>query len=342
MSQYQPEERGLIGLVSKAFQGGRYLLGLLLGLATKEDEREGEPNVPWLRIDLGAIPRDLTSQIVGKGTYATSIGTFSDVWKCIYLSEQHKFVVAVKTIRGQSEDDLKADKSKTLYEQVERWKTLVHKNVLPVFGTTLDFGPLPSLVCPWVDGGSLTHCLELNPDLSFEKRHEILSQISEGLCYLHSKEVMHGQLNGSNVLMDMNGNAYLADFGLLSIVLEFRSVPYVSTAIGSSVRWAAPELFEVPDKDDGTTLQLSMPSDIYSFGSVMLQVLSGNTPYHEIKRDDQVLYAIARGMKPPRPPTSHMTDKCWEFIQQCWTSLQENKRPSAIDVSAFLATQRPS
>jgi hypothetical protein len=46
--------------------------------------------------------------------------------------------------------------------------------------------------------------------------------------------------------MDTNGNAYLADFGFLPIVLEFRTAPYLSTAIGSSVRWAAPELFEFP------------------------------------------------------------------------------------------------
>ncbi|KIJ10909.1 hypothetical protein PAXINDRAFT_16131 [Paxillus involutus ATCC 200175] len=245
----------------------------------------------------------------------------------------------------------------TLHDQVERWKTLVHKNVLPVYGTTLDFGPLPSLVCPWVDGGSLTHYLELNPDLSLENRHEILLQISDGLCYLHSKEIMHGELNGANVLMDTKGNAYIADFGLLPIILEFRTAPYLSTAIGTSVRWAAPELFEVPDTANGPLLQLTMQSDIYSFGSVMLQVghrailhvaqlilaqvLSGSIPYHTIKRDDQVLYAIAKGLKPPRPDTPNVTDKHWDFIEQCWSSRQENKRPSATDVSAFLATQRP-
>ncbi|KAF9228887.1 kinase-like protein [Gyrodon lividus] len=341
MSNIQPDDRGVFGgWFSIALQGSWQLLVQLLYGATRE--HQSETNVQWLRIDLGAIPQDLTGQIVGKELYPTSIGTFSDVWKCSYpFNEHHKLSVAVKSIRGHSDDDFRQEKCKILHEQVERWKTLVHKNVLPVYGTTLDFGTLPSLVCPWVDGGSLTHYLGVNPDLSAEKRHDILSQISDGLSYLHSKEIMHGELNGANVLMDTNGNAYLTDFGLFPIVLEFRSAPYLSTAIGSSVRWAAPELFQVPDTDDGTTLQLSLRSDIYSFGSVMLQVFSGNIPYHTIKRDDQVLYAIARGIKPPRAQTSFMTDQHWEFIQQCWMSVQENKRPSAADVSAFLATHRP-
>ncbi|KIK81468.1 hypothetical protein PAXRUDRAFT_832835 [Paxillus rubicundulus Ve08.2h10] len=330
---------------SANYQGLSGWLGRVLHLVVqllggyKANTKEVVQVVEWLCIDPSLIPQDLTGQIVGKERYPTSIGTFSDVWKCAYTFQRHELTVAVKTIRGHRDDGLRPIKTKMLNDQVERWKTLVHKNVLPVYGTTLDFGPLPSLVCPWVDGGSLTHYLELNPDLSLEKRHEILLQISDGLCYLHSRQIMHGELNGANVLMDTKGNAYLADFGFLPIMLEFRSAPYLSTAVGSSVRWAAPELFEVPDAANGPSLQLSIQSDIYSFGSIMLQVLSGNIPYHAVKRDDQVLYAIAKGMKPPQPETPNVTDKDWEFIQQCWSPHKENKRPSATDVSAFLAMQ---
>ncbi|KIK91331.1 hypothetical protein PAXRUDRAFT_830937 [Paxillus rubicundulus Ve08.2h10] len=328
-----PSDRRLSGWVNNVFR-----------LVTQFLHRYGftkETIVESLHIDLSSIPHDLTGQIVRTEQYPTSIGTFSDVWKCVFIFQHHKFTVAVKTIRGHREDALRQDKIEILHDHVERWKTFVHKNVLPVYGTTLNFGPLPSLVCPWVDGGSLTHYLEIHSNLSREQRHEILFQICDGLCYLHSKEVMHGQLNGSNVLMDTKGNAYLADFGFLPIVLGFRAAPYVSTAIGNSVRWAAPELFEPPETNDGPPLQLSMQSDIYSFGSIMLQVLTGDIPYHTITRDDQVLYAIARTIKPDRPEISMITDEHWEFIQRCWSSRRENKRPSATDVSAFLATQHP-
>ncbi|KIK78073.1 hypothetical protein PAXRUDRAFT_834731 [Paxillus rubicundulus Ve08.2h10] len=325
-------DRGLSGWFGKVSQFVVQLLHEYRATTTQE-----AIVTQWLRIDLGSIPQDLTGQIVGRERYPTAIGTFSDVWKCKY----HELTVAVKSIRGHRDDALRQHKvEQILHEQVERWKTLTHKNVLPVYGTALDFGPLPSLVCPWVNGGSLTHYLELRSNLSPAKRHEILVQICDGLCYLHFQDIMHGELNGANVLMDTNGNAFLADFGFLPIVLAFRTAPYLSTAIGSSVRWAAPELFEVPKSTKGPPLQLSLQSDIYSFGSIMLQVLSGNIPYHTIKRDNQVLYAIAKAMKPPRPETSNLTDEYWEFIQRCWSCRRENKRPTATDVSTFLVAQR--
>ncbi|KIJ10816.1 hypothetical protein PAXINDRAFT_172037 [Paxillus involutus ATCC 200175] len=335
MLSTEPDDRGgLSGLLGRALRGSWRLVGQLYG--TSKEQKI----VEWQSIDLATVPQDLTGNIFGKEPYPASIGTFSDVWRCLYLFGQtQELTVAVKTIRGHRVDESRPVKIKTLQDQVERWKTLVHGNILPVYGATFEFGPLPSLVCPWMDGGSLTHHLDTHPDLSPEKRHEILLQICGGLCYLHSEEVIHGQLNGSNILMDRKGNAYLADFGFLPVVLDFRTAPYLSTAIGNSVRWAAPELFEIPDTTDGPPLQLTVQSDIYSLGSIILQVLSGDIPYHEIKRDDQVLYAIAQGMKPSRPETSNVTDEQWEYIQQCWSSRRENRRPSATEVYAFLTSQ---
>ncbi|KIJ63426.1 hypothetical protein HYDPIDRAFT_113435 [Hydnomerulius pinastri MD-312] len=328
------------GLSVWSLRRGLHLVLQLLWSGGIEGSEEIEP-LSGVHSNLGAIPLDLTGQIEGKGAFPTAIGIFSDVWKCDYTDSEHrKRPIAVKTIRGQSDDESLQEKSDTLRAEVERWKTLIHKNVLPVYGTTLGFSPLPSLVCPWVDGGSLTGHLETHPDLPYKKRLEILSQVSEGLCYLHSREVMHGDLSGANVLVHTNGTAYLADFGLLPIVLEFRSAPYLSTAIGGAVRWAAPELFEVSETGDDTKLQWTMRSDIYSFGSLMLQVLSGNIPYHEIKRDEQVLFAIAKGTKPPRPQNSRVKDEHWAFIQQCWSSLEENRRPSAREISLFLERLR--
>ncbi|KIK92681.1 hypothetical protein PAXRUDRAFT_13093 [Paxillus rubicundulus Ve08.2h10] len=139
--------------------------------------------------------------------------------------------------------------------------------------------------------------------------------------------------------MDTNSNAYLADFGFLPIVPGPRTAPYLLTAIGSSVRWAAPWLFEISESANGPQLQLTMQIDLYLFGSIMLQVLFGNIPYHAVKRDDQVLYTIAKGTRSPE--TSNVADKHWEFIQQCWSSRQENKHPYATDISAFLAAHNP-
>jgi len=78
----------------------------------------------------------------------------------------------------------------------------------------------------------------------------------------------------SNVLVQGNGRAFLADFGLSTMVLGFINPSYFTSSIRGNIRWAAAELFEVPedDDDDKTVVSLSIECDIYSFGSIALQV----------------------------------------------------------------------
>jgi serine/threonine protein kinase len=100
---------------------------------------------------------------------------------------------------------------------------------------------------------------------------------------VHSRNIIHGDLNGvsitqsfpsiaiidaiqNNVLINEEGNAFVADQGILTLCSELNGTSYIR----SNVRWAAPENFEVPEGEESNSPQLA--SDIYSFGCVMLQV----------------------------------------------------------------------
>jgi serine/threonine protein kinase len=110
-----------------------------------------------------------------------------------------------------------------------------------------------------------------------------LLEIAEGLKYLHSKNIIHGDLKGvypeylfpfsqtnapvcqNNVFIDENWNARLADFGLAcwaDATLSTSTSNHVS-----SVRWMAPELFHPSDAFCRTTL-----SDVYAFACVAIEV----------------------------------------------------------------------
>ncbi|KZP18656.1 hypothetical protein FIBSPDRAFT_1045969 [Athelia psychrophila] len=82
---------------------------------------------------------------------------------------------------------------------------------------------------------------------------------------------------------------------------------------------------------------LTQACDVYSFGSIMLQTLSGKIPYHEVKSGAGVLVAIAQGIHPRRPNDGIMTDNYWKLKQLCWGKASE--RPSAEeghrDVTGF-------
>ncbi|KAG9317971.1 kinase-like domain-containing protein [Chiua virens] len=147
----------------------------------------------------------------------------------------------------------------------------------------------------------------------------------------------------SNVLIKDNGKACLSDFGLSRIFMETTGSSYLTSTIRGSVRWAAPELFEVDEEQQEHVLP-SLQSDIYSFGSTMLQVLTGKIPYHYYKNDAQVLIALSRGLRPARPEEPNIDDVHWEFMQRCWANQSKwsskNARPSIEDVVGFLSIAR--
>ena len=91
-----------------------------------------------------------------------------------------------------------------------------------------------------------------------------------GLAYLHSQQVIHGDIKGTNVLIDDSGKAVLCDFGLARFKPDVNNCTIYtkeSEAVGMQIgsqNWMAPELFE------GSSL--SIQSDIYSLGMTIYEV----------------------------------------------------------------------
>lgn len=162
----------------------------------------------------------------------------------------------------------------------------------------------------------------------------------------------------SNVLILSNMTACIADFGLSSMLgdLQAGTTYLAATAMyPGAVRWTAPELLESDD------LQPTTLSDIYSLGSIMLQVsilngsnlrkflrrssllqvLSGKVPWHEIKREVLIIRKIHLGHTPPCPSQSFLVGELWPFIDRCW-SFKPNERPAAGNVLEFIRRLRES
>ena len=108
-----------------------------------------------------------------------------------------------------------------------------------------------------------------------------LLDVANGLCYLHSHNVTHGDLKGvcgsskscftiiltpaqPNILVDNSGNALIADFGLATVTQNLDSVQGTTSHRGHTPRWAAPEVL-----NEGTH---SKEADIFSFAMVMIEV----------------------------------------------------------------------
>ncbi|KAG1853467.1 kinase-like domain-containing protein [Suillus subalutaceus] len=279
---------------------------------------------------------DLTEQISKESSrYPVAQGGFGDVWKCIRKHPRITVEVAVKCLRLEiPNDSCKTKITERLEHDLQRNTQLEHANLLPFLGITQGFGSLPAIVSPWMHKGSLTMLLERDfQQLTLTRMLQILKDVASALQYLHSKNIVHGDLTGNNILIDENGNAFVADHGILIFCAELHGTSYIR----SNVRWAAPENFQVPEDDESINLP-QLASDIYSFGCIMLQVFTGKVPYSEFRSDHQVTVQILRGRKPARPVTPPIADALWDFMQKCWLDEPEH-RPSAKEVLIFIQEQ---
>jgi len=130
-----------------------------------------------------------------------------------------------------------------------------------------------------------------------------------------------------NILIDQNSHARLADFGLLTIVLD--STHHTSST--GTTRWMSPELLD-PDRFGRGDCRPTRSSDCYALGMVILEVLTGKPPFPNFN-GMVVTRKVVEGERPGRPQgggKAWFTDDLWEILEQCWLP-QPERRPT-IDV----------
>jgi len=231
-------------------------------------------------------------------------------------------VVKTNTIHGH--EDLKSHEKKFRREW-KIWGRLQHRNVVPLLRVVSGFGPLPSTVSPWFSNGSLS-CYLAGHQRSRSEKHRLLGDIAVGLCYLHSQGVIHGDLHSDNVLIDDHGTACLTDFGL-SFLSDFVGTSCLTSGICGGVQFADPVLVQRA----ASVVYPTKPCDVYSFGGVMLHVLSGKKPYDGIP-SSAIFLTVLRGERPQVPTgDKHITDWQTSLMRTCWDH-EELKRPSADDL----------
>lgn len=124
-----------------------------------------------------------------------------------------------------------------MYREVNIWHRLDHLRVVPLRGYSIDFDGTPCLVSPWFENGDVLTYLKKHP---FADRRRLVRQVAEGLIYLHSQDVVHGDLKGGNVLVDSSGDAALCDFGLAKLMRDCPTSFTTSNVGMGTLRWCAP------------------------------------------------------------------------------------------------------
>jgi len=227
---------------------------------------------------------------------------------------------------------------------------LQHPNCVQLYAVCLEKNNV-FIIMEWMHGGSLWDRLLVTREelqaiksgaaatmsgglsLSARKRLEIAREICDGIQYMHSKGLVHGDIKSLNILLGKEGNAKLCDFGLTTMGLTATTA--TNTNVQGTPAWTAPEILLLGQSHSPQT-------DIYALGIVMWELLTCNPP-HEGMTLYQIIGLLTSHQRPHIPdpipygfPAAYVT-----MMTRCWDQ-DPSKRPSAAEVHRCLIDHDPS
>ncbi|HJS29671.1 MAG TPA: protein kinase, partial [Anaerolineales bacterium] len=167
---------------------------------------------------------------------------------------------------------------------------LDHPNIVPVYDYS-EHERRPYLVMRYIPGETLKGRLSRGR-LSHAEVTLIVQAVADALAYAHSQGVLHRDIKPSNVLLSEGNRIYLADFGLARIAQAGQST------LSSDVMLGTPQYIS-PEQARGNT-DLDEGTDIYSFGVMLYEIVTGQVPFNADTPYSIVHDHIYSALPPPR------------------------------------------
>lgn len=240
---------------------------------------------------------------------------------CVYLEKvQGKFLAAKHISFPENISEEKKQKIMNLIQsEIKATLGLKHRNIIYQNGFLNDV-----IYMEYASGKDLRKLLSSH-SLNMRFKVYLISEIAHGLLYLHTHNIIHGDLKCLNILLSKpyneNEEEYpipkICDFGLCITMDDTNQLK------GFTARWAAPEVML---KKAATT-----KSDIFSFGMVIYEIISQKTPFEEIKDNKEVMKMIIE-KKIPNIEVLQCNENIKSIIKRA-LSYDESLRPTIVELS---------
>ncbi|XP_022864726.1 uncharacterized protein LOC111384647 isoform X2 [Olea europaea var. sylvestris] len=264
---------------------------------------------------------------LGSGTFGT-----------VYHGKWRGSDVAIKRIKKSCFTGRQSEQERLtidFWREAEILSKLHHPNVVAFYGVVQD-GPGGTLatVTEYMVDGSLRHVLvRKDRHLDRRKRLIIAMDAAFGMEYLHSKNIVHFDLKCDNLLVNLKDPSRpickVGDFGLSKI----KRNTLVSAGLRGTLPWMAPELM------DGSSIKVSEKVDVFSFGIVLWEILTGDEPYANMHYGAIIGGIVSNTLRPTIP--SHCDPEWRRLMEQCWAP-NPAARPTFTEITNRLRVMSAS
>ncbi|XP_052885817.1 uncharacterized protein LOC108482977 isoform X3 [Gossypium arboreum] len=285
------------------------------------DPSLGEFDINTLQLIMNEDLEELRE--LGSGTFGT-----------VYHGKWRGSDVAIKRIKkscftGRSSEQERL--TNEFWREADILSKLHHPNVVAFYGVVQDGpGGTMATVTEFMVDGSLRHVL-LRKDRLLDRRKKLIIAMDAafGMEYLHSKNIVHFDLKCDNLLVNLKDPSRpickVGDFGLSKI----KRNTLVSGGVRGTLPWMAPELL------NGGSNKVSEKVDVFSFGIVLWEILTGEEPYANMHYGAIIGGIVSNTLRPTIPS---FCDPEWrKLMEQCW-SPNPAARPSFTEIASRLRT----
>ncbi|KAM3926961.1 interleukin-1 receptor-associated kinase 4 [Leptodactylus fuscus] len=274
---------------------------------------------------LKRITKDFDDRPLSGGGSKIGEGGFGIVYQG-YLKGEKVAVKKLTTMADASLQDLK-DQFK---QEIKTMAQCHHENIVKLLGFSSD-GDNYCLVYTYMSNGSLLDrlaCLNSTPPLSWSRRCNIVLGTANGIKYLHENNHVHRDIKSANILLDDDFTPKISDFGLARATGHLARTMMTERIVGTTA-YMAPEALRG---------EVTIKSDIFSFGVVLLEIISGLAPFDE-ERNPALLLDIKEEIdeeertleecvdKKMEDAELHVIEKMYSVSSRCLNQMK-NKRPN--------------
>ncbi len=238
--------------------------------------------------------------------------------------------VAIKTIDLQKLSEKEKDEYKMrFYQEAKAAGRLNHPNIITIHDLGRK-GDIAYIAMELMEGPELQDIVAENQPLSVEEKLDVAFQVAEGLSYAHEHGVVHRDIKPSNIMVLRGRHVKIADFGIARMESSLWRTQ-TDQIIGSPLYMSPEQIQSHP---------IDPRSDIFSFGIVLYQMLTGRLPFKG-ENVNSVMYQIINE-EPPKPSSLNpeIPDMLDHIIAKCLAKKPEDRYQSANELTSDLHSCR--